>query len=159
MLFLLFSLYLCSWSAEASPIGPQGEEGALANSGLALAVRFAEPKCDTKEVPDTVCAVLYDEENCKRRSDYLELVSGDEGVLPLLSRGLRRNDVESLVVHAHCKLELWDSRHGLERQERPDLVIDRTGEFRNLYVDSLAKVDEFKHVDEKISGYRCSCRE
>ena len=61
---------------------------------------------------------------------------------------------QSLVVRAHCKLELWDSHHGLERQERPDLVIDRMEEFRNLYVDSLAKVDEFKHMDEKISAYR-----
>ena len=63
---------------------------------------------------------------------------------------------QSLVVHAHCKLELWDSHHGLERLERPDLVIDREQEFRNLYVDSLLKVDEFAHMDEKISGYRYS---
>merc|ERR1719308_114546 len=77
----------------------------------------------------------------------------------LYSRGLRRNDVESLVVRARCKLELWDSHHGLERGERADLVLDRQQEFRNLMVDNLAKVDEYKHMDEKISGYRCSCRE
>ena len=41
-----------------------------------------------------MCAILYDEENCKGDADLLELVSGDQGVLPLLSRGLRRNDVE-----------------------------------------------------------------
>merc|ERR1711936_369066 len=105
------------------------------------------------------CAVLYDEENCKTRSDHLVLGPGDQGVLPLLSRGLRRNDVESVVVRAHCKLELWDSHHGLERGDRPDLVLDRTTEFRNLYIDSLAKVDEYEHMDEKISSYRCSCTE
>jgi hypothetical protein len=44
----------------------------------------------------------------------------------------------------------------MERLERPDLVIDREQEFRNLYVDSLGKVDEFAHMDEKISGFRYS---
>ena len=118
-----------------------------------------------------MCGVLYDEEKCKADADYLVLGDGDQGVLPLLSRGLRRNDVEvtimtgmiiltisfllqSLVVRARCKLELWDSHHGLERGEQPDLVLDRQQEFRNLMVDNLAKVDEYKHMDEKISGYR-----
>ena len=41
-----------------------------------------------------MCAVLHDEENCKANADHLELYAGDQGVLPLLSRGLRRNDVE-----------------------------------------------------------------
>ena len=36
--------------------------------------------------------------------------SGDEGVLPLLSTGLRRNDVESLIVAYRCKLELWEDK-------------------------------------------------
>ena len=62
--------------------------------------------------------------------------------------------LQSLVVRARCKLELWDSHHGLERGEQPDLVLDRQQEFRNLMVDNLAKVDEYKHMDEKISGYR-----
>jgi len=159
MFSLLLLLALSSCLVGASPVGPQGKEGALATAGLALAAKFTEPKCDTKEVPSNVCAVLFDEENCKGNADNLELISGDEGVLPFLSRGLRRNDVESLVVRAQCKLELWDSHNGLEKKEKPDLVIDRTKEFRNLFVDSLANVDEFKHMDEKISGYKCSCRE
>ena len=49
---------------------------------------------------------------------------------------------------------MWDSHHGLERGEQADLVLDRQQEFRNLLVDNLAKVDEYKHMDEKISGYR-----
>eukprot|EP00091_Calanus_sinicus_P001702 TRINITY_DN11720_c0_g1_i2.p1 TRINITY_DN11720_c0_g1~~TRINITY_DN11720_c0_g1_i2.p1 ORF type:complete len:161 (-),score=64.36 TRINITY_DN11720_c0_g1_i2:73-555(-) len=158
-MFSLLLLCLCPLHTGASPVAPHGKEGALANAGLSLAAQFAHPTCDTKQVPDSVCAILYDEEHCKDDADLLELVAGDQGVLPLISRGLRRNDVESLIVHAQCKLELWDSHHGLERQDRPDLVIDREQEFRNLYVDSLARVDEYAHMDEKISGYRCSCRQ
>merc|ERR1712058_47252 len=134
MLSLLISLtFACC--VVASPVGPHGQEGALLNAGLSLAAQLGggAHTCDMVEVPDSVCA--------------------------LLSRGLRRNDVESLVVRARCKLELWDSHHGLERGEQADLVLDRQQEFRNLFVDSLAKVDEYKHMDEKISGYRCSCRE
>ena len=62
--------------------------------------------------------------------------------------------IQSLILSPHCKLELWDSHRGLGRGDNPDLVIDREKEFRNLYVDSLSKVDEFKHLDEKISAYR-----
>lgn len=47
-------------------------------------------------------------------------------MLPMLTRGLRRNDAESLIVRDRCKLEVWDDHDGLERGERPSLVIDRT---------------------------------
>ena len=46
------------------------------------------------QIRDDLCAVLYDEDKCKRSEDFLELRSGDQGVLPLLTTGLRRNDVE-----------------------------------------------------------------
>ena len=53
-----------------------------------------------------------------------------------------------------CKLELWDDRDGLEDGVNPDLVIDRTKNAQNKYVDSLALDDDYKHMDEKISSYR-----
>ena len=49
------------------------------------------------QIQDNLCAALYDEEKCKRSEDFLELRNGDQGVLPLLTTGLRRNDVE--VIH------------------------------------------------------------
>ena len=47
-----------------------------------------------RQIRDDLCAVLYDEEKCKKSEDFLELRNGDQGVLPLLTTGLRRNDVE-----------------------------------------------------------------
>ena len=104
-----------------------------------------------------MCAALYDEEKCKRSEGFLELRNGDQGVLPLVTTGLRRNDVESLIVRYRCKLELWDDSDGLEDGASPDLVIDRTSRTnlgRNKYVDSLADDDDYEHMDEKISAYR-----
>merc|ERR1712050_27584 len=115
-----------------------GGSSAKCRTKPGCSTRWRSSYFDMMEVPDSVCAVLYDEEKCKVQSDHLVLGVGDQGVLPLLSRGLRRNDVESLVVRARCKLELWDSHHGLERGEQADLVLDRQQEFRNLFIDSLA---------------------
>merc|ERR1712179_557433 len=95
MMSLLVSLSL--WCCvSASPVGPHGQEGALLNAGLSLAAQLGGGghSCDMVEVLETVCGVLYDEEKCKADADYLVLGDGDQGVLPLLSRGLRRNDVE-----------------------------------------------------------------
>merc|ERR1712098_547263 len=88
MLSLLISLtFACCVSA--SPVGPHGQEGALLNAGLSLAAQLGggSQTCDMVEVLDSVCAVLYDEEKCKAQSDHLVLGDGDQGVLPLLSRG------------------------------------------------------------------------
>ena len=49
-MFPLLLLCLCSLVTDASPIGPQGQEGALLNAGLHLAAQFGEPTCDTKVV-------------------------------------------------------------------------------------------------------------
>ena len=38
--------------------------------------------------------MLYDEEKCDKSEDFLEIRNGDQGVLPLFTTGLRRNDVE-----------------------------------------------------------------
>jgi len=144
----------------ATPVGPKSAGVALA--GLAVASKLAEDECDDVGIEDNLCAVLYDEEKCKRSASYLSLRKGDEGVLPLLTTGLRRNDVESLIVRYRCKLELWDDKNDLKNKEKPDLVIDRTSKTnlgRNKYVDNLGDEDEYKHMDEKISAYRCTCRE
>merc|ERR1711902_71254 len=116
-------------------------------------------ECDDVGIQDNLCAALYDEEKCKRSEGFLELRNGDQGVLPLVTTGLRRNDVESLIVRYRCKLELWDDSDGLEDGASPDLVIDRTKQAQNKYADSLALDDDYKHMDEKISAYSCTCRD
>jgi len=147
------------------PASPSSDSvvAAAGLAGLALAAKIAEDECDDVGISDGLCAALYDEEKCSRSADFLELRPGDQGVLPLLTTGLRRNDVESLIVSYRCKLELWDDDSGLEENpERPDLVIDQTSRLnlgRNKYVDSLGDEEEFEHMDEKISAYRCTCRE
>eukprot|EP00092_Neocalanus_flemingeri_P008335 GFUD01008987.1.p1 GENE.GFUD01008987.1~~GFUD01008987.1.p1 ORF type:complete len:171 (-),score=51.87 GFUD01008987.1:138-650(-) len=149
----------------ATPIGPKGAVAAAGLAALAVGTKLAEDECDDVGIEDNMCAVLYDEEKCKRSSSYLSLRNNDEGVLPrvtLFTTALRRNDVESLIVRYRCKLELWDNDKGLENGDKPDLVIDRTSRTnlgRNKYVDNLGDEDEYKHLDEKISAYRCTCRE
>ena len=59
-----------------------------------------------------------------------------------------------MIVRSGCKLELWDDRNGLENGANPDLVIDRTKNAQNKYVNSLALDDDYKHMDEKTSAYR-----
>ena len=54
----------------------------------------------SSQIRDDLCAVLYDEEKCKMSEDFLELHTGDQGVLPLLTTGLRRNDVEVKAIWA-----------------------------------------------------------
>ena len=75
------------------------------------------------------CAVLYDEENCDTSSDMLRVRPGDSGRLSKWSpftSSLQRNDLESLIVRAHCKLELWDDDDGIDNNQPPDIVIDNT---------------------------------
>merc|ERR1712026_88954 len=154
-------------SLSPRPASPASGSAAAAAglAGLALAAKIAEDECDDVGISDGLCAAMYDEEKCKRSSSFLELKPGDQGVLPLitlLTSDLRRNDVESLIVRYRCKLELWDSDTGLEEGAAPDLVIDRTSRLslgRNKYVDSLADEEEYEDMDEKISAYRCTCRE
>merc|ERR1712226_815445 len=144
------------------PAGPSLNQAAVGLAGLAIAAKIAEDECDDVGIEDGLCAVLYDEEKCKRSEDFLSLRPGDSGVLPLITTGLRRNDVESLVVAYRCKLELWDDDEGLEKGSVPDAVVDRTSRTnfgRNKYVDSLEDDDDLEDLDEKISAYRCTCRE
>merc|ERR1712227_327145 len=164
LLILLISVSLSSLSAVPAPVGPDlsSNTAVAAAAGLAVAAKLAEDECDDVGIRDDLCAVLYDEEKCDRSEDFLEIRNGDQGVLPLFTTGLRRNDVESLIVRYRCKLELWDDDEGLEDGSEPDLVIDRTSRTnlgRNKYVDSLKDDDDYEHMDEKISAYRCTCRE
>merc|ERR1711936_426451 len=160
-------LSLLSSLVSASPLAASPSSGSAAAAaglaGLAPAAKIAEDEYDDVGISDGLCASLYDEEKCSRSSSFLELRPGDQGVLPLITTGLRRNDVESLIVRYRCKLELWDDDDGLrDSPDRPDLVIDRTSRLnlgRNKYVDSLADDDDYEHMDEKISAYRCTCRE
>ena len=104
---------------------------------------------------------------------------GGEGRLskwsPFPSSTLERNDLESLIVQSHCKLELWDDDDGIDKGEKPDLVIDntvkqlRSSSFIILnivkyfttakYLNSFHSIDELSHLDEKISAFRCNCKQ
>merc|ERR1711936_780525 len=108
------------------PAGLSLNQAAVGLAGLAIAAKIAEDECDDVGIEDGLCAVLYDEEKCKRSEDFLSLRPGDSGVLPLITTGLRRNDVESLIVAYRCKLELWDDDKGIEEGKAPDAVIDRS---------------------------------
>ena len=114
----LLSLVLLAASLTASPaplpVGPDlnSNTAAVAIAGLAVVAKIAEDECDDVgvrlylicifhiistpilQIRDDLCAVLYDEEKCKTSEDFLELRNGDQGVLPFLTTGLRRNDVE-----------------------------------------------------------------
>jgi len=143
-------------------VGPSLNQAAVGLAGLALAAKIAEDECDDVGIEDGLCGVLYDEEKCKRSGDFLSLRPGDSGVLPLITTGLRRNDVESLIVAYRCKLELWDDDKGLEKGNPPDVIVDRSSRLnlgRNKYVDSLDDDDDLKDLNEKISAYRCTCRD
>jgi len=158
VLFPLFAVV----SSVPTPIGPSLNQAAAGLAAVAIVAKIAEDECDDVGIEDGLCAVLYDEQKCKRSSAYKSLRSGDEGVLPLLSTGLRRNDVESLIVAYRCKLELWEDKKGLEKGAAPDAVVDRTSRTnlgRNKYVDSLDDDDDLEDLDEKISAYRCTCRD
>ena len=37
---------------------------------------------------------MYDEEKCLRSGAFKSLLAGEQGKLPILTRGLRRNDAE-----------------------------------------------------------------
>merc|ERR1711963_1145028 len=89
----------------ADPVGPSLNQAAVGLAGLALAAKIAEDECDDVGIEDGLCAVLYDEQKCKRSADFLSLRPGDSGVLPLISTGLIRDLRKapplmwSLIVH------------------------------------------------------------
>merc|ERR1712168_937705 len=117
-LLLLLSLLSVISRARASPAPLPAGAGtaAVAAAGIGaagVALALSEDECDDVGISDGLCASLYDEEKCSRSSSFLELRPGDQGVLPLITTGLRRNDVESLIVRYRCKLELWDDDSGL----------------------------------------------
>jgi len=133
--------------------------GGLQAAGLGEIIAGIGPTCKDIGIDRALCAVLYDYEKCSRDGAFLGITPGGSGVLPVLSKELRRNDVESLVVRRKCKLELWDKADGLEKGQAPDLVIDRTQRFyvENKYIDDLN--DDYPDMNEAISAYRCTCRE
>ena len=52
---------------------------------------------DNPQIDRALCAVLYDKEDCDRSNNYLSILPGAEGVLPVINlrtRGLRSNDAE-----------------------------------------------------------------
>lgn len=119
-------------------------------------------RCDTVGISNVDCAVLYDEENCDTGSDMLRVKPGDSGRLSKWSpftSSLQRNDLESLIVRAHCKLELWDDDDGIDNMQPPDIVIDNTLFSVARYIDSFENIASIRHLDESISAYRCTCKE
>merc|ERR1712080_634567 len=143
----------------ATPVGTKTAAAVAGAAAIGIAISGNDPDCDDVGIDDNACAALYDEENCDRSDKFKILRNGDQGVLPMWSWSeLRRNDVESLIVR-RCKLELWDAANGLATGAVPDLVIDRTPRIvtRNKYIDDLS--DDYEFMDQKISAYRCTCRE
>ena len=45
--------------------------------------------CLAYQIDRSLCAVLYDEENCDRSGSFLSLMPGQEGELPRLTAGTR----------------------------------------------------------------------
>merc|ERR1711890_19092 len=167
LLLLLLPLLV---TGAPSPSSSSDSSSGSSTSGLALAAAGVagvaagialapNPDCEDVGIDRTMCAVLYDKERCDRSHSFLNVAPGGEGVLPILTRGLRRNDVESLLVRRRCKLELWDRAEGFEQGTAPDLVIDRTPWYvvSNKYIDELD--DDYEEMNEAISAYRCSCRD
>jgi len=153
------------------PISPnQGAAGvAVGLAGLALASKLTGKDCEDVGIAPNLCASLYDEENCDRDSAFLDLPPGAEGVLPglgdvgnILSGGLRRNDVESVIVKYRCKLELWTESDDYKNKKEPNYEIDQSSRlkiFNDKHINDLADEKKYKGLDEKISAYRCTCRD
>jgi len=123
----------------------------------------SQESCLTVGIPGGYCAILFDEEDCDSGSSLLKIKDGGEGRLskwsPFPSSTLERNDLESLIVQSHCKLELWDDDDGIDKGEKPDLVIDNTYFTTAKYLNSFHSIDELSHLDEKISAFRCNCKQ
>merc|ERR1712055_115892 len=162
----MFLLLLLPLLGAGAP-GPSSQDSSSSSSlpgmaasgvaGVVLGIALgSDPDCEDVGIDESLCAILYDEEKCSRTDAFLSLVPGAQGKLPLLSRGLRRNDVESLIVRDRCKLELWDKADGLENGDNPDLTIDRMPWYvvGNKEVDSLD--DDYEEMNEAISAYRCT---
>merc|ERR1711990_382933 len=149
-------------SSSSSSSGGSSLAGLAASgaAGVVLGMAFApQPDCRDVGIDANLCAVMYDEEKCLRSGAFKSLLPAEQGKLPILTRGLRRNDVESLIVRDRCKLELWDHADDLDLGVPADLVIDRMPWWKvgNKFVDSLD--DDYEDMNEAISAFRCTCRE
>merc|ERR1711915_82897 len=166
IIFLLISVTIAAPSSSQTESGGTSL-GAMAASGaaglLVGLVMAPSPDCEDVGIDRTLCAVLYDKENCDRSNNYMGILPGTQGVLPLINletRGLRANDAESLIVKDRCKLELWDKRDAFNKGVAPDLVIDRMPCWNVLgdkYIDELN--DDHEEMNEAISAYKCPCRD
>merc|ERR1719427_2294017 len=68
--------------------------GALTNMasgaiGLAAGIALSRTNCKDIGIDRSLCAVLYDEENCDRSGSFLSLMPGQEGEPPRLTAGTR----------------------------------------------------------------------
>merc|ERR1712037_943464 len=112
-----------SSSSSSSGGSSLAELAASGAAGVVLGMAFApQPDCRDVGIDANLCAVMYDEEKCLRSGAFKSLLPGEQGKLPILTRGLRRNDAESLIVRDRCKLELWDHAADLDLGVPADLV-------------------------------------
>jgi len=136
----------------------------LVISGLVYYFSPSGETCDTVGISDAYCAVLFDQDDCDMSSNLLKVKDGEQGRLgtrfgTLFTKKLKRNDLESLIVKAHCRLELWDDDDGIDKGAKPDFVLDNTFFSTSKYIDSFEKISSIKHLDESVSAYRCYCKE
>merc|ERR1712083_1242221 len=103
MLFLLvLGSAAAAPSSSSSDSGSGSSLGSMAASGAAGVlvgmVLAPSPDCKDVGIDRALCAVLYDKEDCDRSNNYLSILPGSEGTLPVINlrtRGLRSNDAES----------------------------------------------------------------
>jgi len=136
----------------------------LVITGLVYYFQGSGETCVTVGISDEYCAILFDQDNCDMSSNLLKVKDGEQGRLgtrlgTLFTKKLKRNDLESLIVRAHCRLELWDDDDGIDNGAKPDLVLDNTYFTSPKYIDSFEKISSIRHLDESVSAYRCFCKE
>jgi len=130
------------------------------------------------------CAVMFDENCCKKSKTFHVVQRGEEGKLcgltsrlnPLSScKGPRlKDDIESFVVMPGCTLEVWDKRSGLADAKKEERKSANAGNYKDnkdrydknkLVFKAVQNIqiveeinDDFNDMNEDIESYRCRCQ-
>ena len=133
------------------------------------------------QISDADCAILFDQDDCDMSSNLLKVKDGEQGRLgtrlgTLFTKKLKRNDLEvifsvfcvfwnlevntmlqSLIVKAHCRLELWDDDDGIDKGAKPDFVLDNTvmkNIFILLFLDFLFSTSLHQNILTALKRFR-----
>jgi len=142
-----------------------------------IAVSAAAPKpdeddddslrCRKVQIPEGVCAILYDDENCLHRT-----VIGWKEELPQGEKELgffHKNDAESVIVKEGCTFRGYDHEEGIygmlniadgedQVEERGDsiVVVADNGKNKAVTFEDSDRGDE-EDLDDDISFVSCRC--